>query len=90
MPADISLEEWFAELARLGVGHAGDGEAVTITELTTQTHHSARWVRDRVKAAIRDGKMIGTRKRMVTMDGRETLVPAYRFVDEREKPKKKK
>ena len=82
----ITHEEWFAELERIGV-LAGDADGATVTELVDASGRGDNWVRNKVRLGIRAGVIEIVRKQMTTIDGRQTLVPAYRMIGVKGKKK---
>lgn len=86
--APISMEEWLAELDRLGIVGEEDSDAVTTNELVRLTGHSLGWIRRRLRQALDEGLIEPVHKRSQTIDGRSCVVPAYRFVSAKKDKKK--
>ena len=76
----ITIEEWLAEIDRLGAGSHGDENAITIDELKQMTGRSYGYLRNRIKVAIKHGLMVATKRQSTSIDGRIMMVPAYRMV----------
>jgi hypothetical protein len=72
----INLDEWLAELTRL---QESPSDAWTVQEMAAQTGKSVKSVRDKLRLGIAAGTVQITRKHTTTLDGRSSLVPAYRI-----------
>lgn len=76
----ITVEEWLAELQRLGSEVGDDSGALSMGEMCDLFGRGIVWVRRRLRAAIKAGLVEATRKRVLAMDGRTLEVGAYRLV----------
>lgn len=73
---------WDEFLAALRTERAGDGAGwVTSREIAKATNRSTKWVRERLAEAIEAGKVAVGRRPATAIDGKGTMVPAYRVSD---------
>lgn len=79
MTATLTTSEWLHELLR--VQKDSDNEAVTVSELAAMLGRPSRLIRERLGALQRTGTITlnPTTKRIRAIDGRETVVSAYRI-----------
>jgi hypothetical protein len=74
---EASLDEWLKELdSRTAPG----GEGMTTAEIAEALHISDQAVKDKIlRPALREGRLIRTRKVVESISGRMTPVPAYKI-----------
>lgn len=78
MPDEITMDEWFAELERLGVDT--DNEGMTTRDLMSATGHGEHWVLRRLRQAMNMGCLVSGRATRQGIHGSMVRVPVYRFV----------
>lgn len=64
---------------RSALASPSDGEASTVNEIRAATGQSEERVRDYLHAMNKQGRLDVLRVRRPTLDGRNTIVPAYRI-----------
>ncbi len=86
----INMEEWLAELSRLGVLTDAATEAYaniwTSMEVAKALTKSIGWIRIKIRDALDAGIVVRCRKAIVSIDGKTTHVSAYRFVEKTKSP----
>lgn len=90
MAEPITVEEWLAELQRLGNEVGDDSGSLAMSEMCDLFGHGIGWVKRRLRAAMKSGLVIATTKRLRAMDGRTMEVSAYRLVKRPELKRKGK
>ena len=89
MPDPIRMDEWLAELQRLGSLPQADNGLLTVNEMAAHLGRSINWVRTKLAEASRQGLLIVGQKQLTCISGRDNMVPAYRVdVPKRKKAKK--
>ncbi len=77
--AEITVEQWLAELARLSTRPSAEG--YTVQELRALTGHSEPWLCRRIRQALDAGMCERGERAIERIDGRPARVPVYRFVN---------
>ena len=84
--AEITVDEWLAELSRIeGETEAGAYTARELLERWNESHgtqHSLPWMRERIRRALkaRTVEQTTVRRTGYSIDGRPVVAPAYRPV----------
>lgn len=77
--AAINYDEWLSELEKVTSNVRADGDGLTTLELVELTGRCDVWVREKIRNAIRAGTICCCQKRSYRIDGKPTLVPAYKL-----------
>lgn len=79
---EITVDQWLAELDRLGVGRGRDDRGYTVLEMVQIMDKSKAWVMQRlVHPAINAGMLKQGWRTTRRVDGRRQDVPVYRIVE---------
>jgi hypothetical protein len=78
----ISVEAWLAEMARI---RSRDDEGFTLTELADKTGLGPKSLLIRLRKAVDLGRVTVGRRQTLTIIGRTSHTPVYKFVTKRGK-----
>lgn len=76
---EADLIEALLQAAQLEDGVAG---AMTTVELKQATGHSDKWIRDRLRPLLDNGRVQRTQKPFTKIDGTTQMITAYLFIGE--------
>jgi hypothetical protein len=81
MSTTITRDEWMAEFERvMSAPASAEGHGTTAREISTETGRSIQWIQERLRQMR--SRLIVTRRRGLTVDGRGCTVPCYRLKPE--------
>jgi predicted transcriptional regulator len=81
MTPTITCDEWLAEFERVMTAPASaEGHGSTVREIATETGRSIQWIQEHLRYMRH--RLIVTRRREMTVDGRTCFIPCYRLKPE--------